>query len=101
MIETTYNINDEVWFIHPVSKKAVSGRIKFINIKVDGRPVYRTSNDGKRSLIRTGEYTTKGMVILYTIDDQVRKEGVTINQNELFTTKEQLKSEMIQNINSL
>lgn len=101
MIETTYNINDEVWFIHPLSKKAVSGRIKSINIQVKSSPIYTTPKDGKRSLIHTGEYKTSSTIILYTVDDQVRKEGVTKNQSELFTTKEELKSQMIENINSL
>jgi len=52
-------------------------------------------------LIHTGEYKTSSTIILYTVDDQVTKEGVMKNQSELFTTKEELKSQMIENINSL
>ena len=89
-IKTKFNINDEVWFLHPLSQKAVQGRISSINIEVRGKPKYRHSDDGKRGLIRTGEYEPQMFVHRYTIDDMVRKEGVSKSDYDLHLTKEAL-----------
>lgn len=35
-LTTKFNINHEVWFLHPNSQKAVQGRIKEIQLKVGG-----------------------------------------------------------------
>lgn len=89
-LTTKFNINDEVWFIHPNTQKAVLGRIQEINLKVGGKPKYRTGD--RRDLIRTGEYTEQKFVNVYHIDDMVRKEGVTKREDEIFTSKEDLVS---------
>ena len=91
-IITKYNINEEVWFIHPLSQKAVCGRIKGINIRVEGKPKYRCGE--RRDLIKTGEYEEQRFVHTYTIDDQIRKEGVTRSEYDLFANKEDLKDEL-------
>lgn len=98
-ITTKFNINDEVWFVHPLSQNAVCGRIKEIHIKVGGKPKYRRGN--KRDLIRTGEYEEQRFVHTYSIDDQIRKEGVTRSEYDLFPTKDGLKDELKRRAESL
>ena len=89
-IKTKFNVNDEVWFVHPTSQRAVQGRIMGMQIRIDGKPKYRRSDDGKRGLIRTGEYEAQRFVHLYSIDDNVRKEGCTKGEYDIYETKEQL-----------
>ena len=38
-LSTKYNINDEVWFLHPQSQKVVQGRIKDIKLTDSGNRV--------------------------------------------------------------
>jgi len=89
-IKTKFDINDEVWFVHPNTQRAVQGRIKEINIKIGGKPKYRCVTDGKKSMIRTGEYETQLFVHKYLIDDNVRKEGVSKSGYDIHKTKEEL-----------
>ena len=89
-IKTKFDINDEVWFVHPNTQRAVQGRIKEINIKIGGKPKYRYPTDGTRGLIRTGEYETQLFVHVYLIDDNVRREGVSKGVYDIHKTKEEL-----------
>ena len=89
-IKTKFNINDEVWFVHPNTQRAVQGRIKEINIQIGGKPKYKHPDNGTRGLIRTGEYETQQFVHRYSIDDNIRKEGVTKGEYDIYETKEQL-----------
>jgi len=98
-ITTKYNINDEVWFVHPLSQKAVCGRVNGINIKVGGKAKYRTGEH--RDLIKTGEYEEQRFTHTYTIDDQIRKEGITKTEHELFINKDELKQRLMSEVENL
>ena len=89
-IKTKFNINDKVWIIHPLSKKAVQGCIKGIYIIIEGKPKHKHSGDGKRGLIRTGEYESQKFVDRYIIDDMITKEGVSKTEYDVYETKEKL-----------
>ena len=98
-IKTKFDINDEVWFLHPQSQKAVSGRIKEINIRIGGNPKYRTGD--RRDRIATGEYEKRLYSHSYQIDDQIRREGIGKSEYDLFLTKEELKESLKTKISSL
>lgn len=87
-LTTKYEINDEVWFLHPLSQKAVIGRVRDIQLNVGSKAEYRTGD--RRNLIKTGEYKQAGIFVVYTLDDHVRKEGCMKSERDLFPTKEAL-----------
>ena len=89
-IKTKFNINDEVWFVHPISKRAVQGRVMQIEIHAQGKHKYRRSDNGKLGLVKTGEYESSYFLIQYCIDDNVRKEPCTLPEYQVHETKEQL-----------
>ncbi len=87
-LKTKYNINDEVWFVHPQSQRAVCGKVMGIRLEVRGQPKYKAGE--RRNLIMTGEYEARQYYPTYTMDDNIRKEGVTKSETEIFETKELL-----------
>ena len=89
-IKTKFNVNDEVWFVHPNTQRAVQGRIMGIQIRVDGKPKYKHKCNGMRGVVRTGEYEAQSFTHLYSIDDNIRKEGCTKGEYDIYETKEQL-----------
>lgn len=98
-IETKFNINDDAWFVHPTSLKAVSGKVREIKVEITSETIKRTGN--KRDLINTGEYKMRGIFINYLLDDNVRKEGVLRRQSDVFSSKDELKQTMLNKVNQL
>lgn len=89
-LTTKFNINEQVWFLHPQSQRAVQGTIVGIQIRIGSQPQYIRSNDGKKGLIKTGQYKEQKFVNIYTIDDNIRKEGVSKAEYDIYYTKDQL-----------
>lgn len=92
-IETRYDINDEVWFIHPYSKKAISGVIAGIRCEVKSKPEYRTGD--KKDRIKTGEYLPLFHTHYYQIDDRINKNFIGLYEYDLFKSKEDLSQSLI------
>lgn len=89
-LTTKFNINEEVWFLHPQSQRVVQGKIMGIQIRIGSQPQYRHSTDGKKGLVKTGEYKEQRFVNIYHIDDNIRKEGVSKAEYDIYYTKDQL-----------
>jgi hypothetical protein len=93
-IKTEYNINDELWFIHPRSGKPASGKVVTITVEVVGRQITKAGQ--KRDLIKTGDYAPKSRFTRYYLDDRGSKnETVCKSQYDLFVSKEKLIESLI------
>lgn len=86
-IATKFNINDEVWFIHPKTQIAESGKIGFISIDVQGTEILEPDN--KKGLSETGDYKEKSQEIVYQIYNGSRCE-ILKKENHIFSTKQEL-----------
>ena len=89
-IRTKFNINDEVWFVHPNTNRSVQGRIKEIKIRICGKENYKRINNGKLGLICTGEYEPQQSAHIYYIDDNVTNQCISKSAYDIYQTKEEL-----------
>lgn len=88
-ITTKFNINDEVWFIHPRTQLAVQGKVCGIECRVNGMAKYETSPNTK--LRRpNGDYEKALDTNKYSIDHKSTKDKLPKYENELFPTKQEL-----------
>lgn len=88
IIETKFNINDDVWFVHPKSQQCISGKVITIEIRIGSRA--KQKGDGKRGLIPTGEYEEQKFIHSYYLSDKVNKESIFKQDYQLFNSKEKL-----------
>lgn len=87
-IKTKFNINDDVWFIHPVSQLCVEGKIIEIGIKVKSKKRYKHGT--KRDLIFTGEYEEQRFLHNYYLTDKCTDNQICKNETQIFKTKSAL-----------
>lgn len=73
-IETKFNINDDVWFVHPKSQQCVSGKIVEIDIKIGSR--VKMKRHGSRGLIASGEYEQQKFIHAYYLSDKINQERI-------------------------
>ena len=100
-VKTKYDINDNVWYIHPTSEKAVCGKIIDISVKIKSKPIYQPDRFGRRSLIKTGDFEPLIYTPTYILEDSLKFDGVTKSELEVFESKEKLKEHYLNKINSL
>ena len=88
-ITTKFNINDEVWFIHPKTQRVVQGKVCGIDCMVNSRKKYE-ANPNNKGLIPTGEYETMWSKNRYDIYDKVAKDRYSVYEQSVFPTKQEL-----------
>lgn len=92
-IETKYNVNDEVWAIHPAAKKAISGKVSGINgLQTSKREVKEI--EGTTEMMATGNLILGDMNIHYQIDFGPDYQAAMMMEGEVFASKEELIKEI-------
>lgn len=85
-ITTKFDINQKVWFVCCVTRKIKCEKVKGIKIYLNSiQPI--SPIEGKKYLVRTGEYKACQPIINYELESSSAK-----NEREfmLYTTKEEL-----------
>lgn len=88
-ITTKFDINDDVWFIHPRTQLAFQGKVCGIECRIGGREQYK-ANPNSKGLLPIGEYKMSMYAKMYIIDDKATKDRFSKPENELFPTKQEL-----------
>lgn len=86
-IATKYNLNDELWFIHPQIFMPVVAKVKGCTVEFISKPEHKS--DGKRGLIPTGNYLPDSIRETYKLVDKTGKEYTALG-TKLFPVKEEL-----------
>lgn len=81
IIQTKYNINDELWFV----QNSKANKAKVIDIKVEISSVEQKTSDGKRGLIGTNEFDPRPRVAVYRMSN-----GSSFSEHNLFITQQEL-----------